>query len=246
MRLVDRLTSTFRELRVRIPSPPSRAPSACDTHASAPAGGDDQRSLRVVKTDNEPRVRDGYMNPSTCGHPRAQLANVDRWICRTKALSIDRAYARVTLPNFHGKEGSPVRVRQRALQKPRSPGLCVQIDLIRVGMRWVWSTLWEQSGEERPNVVALLDRHPALISRAIVDSATRIEAAASGCPVPDSGIWRCRCTENTAARPVIRAAAQLRPRRVHPGQRGGRRARRVRRDAADVDRDLRLRNGLPA
>src|SRR3979490_1987665 len=33
---------------------------------------------------------------------------------------------------------------------------------------------------------------------------------------------------------------------VDPGQRGGRRARRVRRDAADVDGDHRLRTGLPA
>jgi hypothetical protein len=61
--------------------------------------------LRVVKTDNEPRVRDGYMSPSTCGHPRAQLANAERWICRRKALTDDRACTRVTLPNFHGKEG---------------------------------------------------------------------------------------------------------------------------------------------
>jgi hypothetical protein len=45
------------------------------------------------------------MNSSTCGHPRAQLANAERSICRTNALAIDRACTRVTLQNLHGKEG---------------------------------------------------------------------------------------------------------------------------------------------
>jgi hypothetical protein len=212
--------------------------------ASARPGRDDQaRSLFVVETDTEPRVRDGYMSPSTCGHPRAQLANAERWVCRTKALANDRACTRVTPPNFHGKEGGGRRFESvRGSAKAPLTGLLRSDGLASCrtcgGVEPVVGAVRRRTSQ----CCCSIRQHPALISRALGTN----RGSGQWLPVPDSGIWRCRCTENTAARPVIRAAAQLRPRRVHPGQRGGRRARRVRRDAADVDGDLRLRNGLPA
>jgi hypothetical protein len=40
------------------------------------------------------------------------------------------------------RRGSTVRVRQRALQKPRKRGFLIQIDLRLIARAVVWSTLW--------------------------------------------------------------------------------------------------------
>ena len=65
-------------------------------------------------------------------------------ICRTNLVAADRVYA-VDAPDFHGKEGSTVRVRQRALQKRRKPAL--SRFLIRFDLQTCWfapfqSPLW--------------------------------------------------------------------------------------------------------
>ena len=65
------------------------------------------------------------------GHIRNDTRDVSRRIRRLRITSIcsgtfvadDRACTRVTLRNLHGKEGSTVRVRQRALQKRRASAL---------------------------------------------------------------------------------------------------------------------------
>jgi len=52
--------------------------------------------LLVLRTDNAPpRVRDGYISLSACGHARA-LATLREWaICRTNVISDARACTRL-------------------------------------------------------------------------------------------------------------------------------------------------------
>src|SRR5829696_5188574 len=56
------------------------------------------------RTDNEPRVRDGYASLGTCGHARA-LATQAEEICRTNLPARDRTCTPLPPQNFHGKEG---------------------------------------------------------------------------------------------------------------------------------------------
>jgi hypothetical protein len=46
-------------------------------------------------------------------------------------LANDRACTRVTLPNFHGKEGVSGSSPEEGLQKPRTSGFSVQDDLLQ-------------------------------------------------------------------------------------------------------------------
>jgi hypothetical protein len=75
------------------------------------------KTLHVLRTDNEPQVRGGHTSESVRGHARAPRHMPTARFAVTKVLANDRACTRVPLPNFHGKEGSTVRVRQRAWQK---------------------------------------------------------------------------------------------------------------------------------
>src|SRR5918996_3279086 len=59
----------------------------------------------VARTDNVPRVRDGYTSRSTPGHARTLAAHRQRPICRTNVTANDRACTRVPPLDFHGKEG---------------------------------------------------------------------------------------------------------------------------------------------
>ena len=58
--------------------------------------------LYVVRTDNAPRVRDGYISESTSGHARARATRHGAAICRTNMLLSD--LDAVTAPG-RGKEG---------------------------------------------------------------------------------------------------------------------------------------------
>src|SRR5205823_699823 len=51
------------------------------------------RWLCVLRTDNGPRVRDGYISESMCGHARALATYYERPICRTNVLANDRTHA---------------------------------------------------------------------------------------------------------------------------------------------------------
>jgi hypothetical protein len=70
----------------------------------------------VAKIDNRPRVRDGYISESTCGHARALPTRYEQPICRTNVPANDRACTRLPPQNFMVRRGSTVRVRQRALR----------------------------------------------------------------------------------------------------------------------------------
>src|SRR3954447_22907722 len=53
------------------------------------------------------------------------------------------------------RRGSTVRVRQRALQKPRITGLSVSPRTCTISsVRWVWSPLWSLQVEKRPQPAA--------------------------------------------------------------------------------------------
>jgi hypothetical protein len=54
------------------------------------------------KNRHAPRVRDGYVSPSACGHTRSPATGAERQICRTNALTNDRACTRVPSQNFPG------------------------------------------------------------------------------------------------------------------------------------------------
>jgi hypothetical protein len=59
----------------------------------------------VLKTDNTPRVRDGYISESTRGHARALPTHRERLICRTNVPANARACTPLPPLDFHGKEG---------------------------------------------------------------------------------------------------------------------------------------------
>jgi hypothetical protein len=75
--------------------------------------------LSVLRSDNRPRVRDGYTRLSTRGHARSRTD-----IHKTSELQAHRARECV-------RRGSTVRVRQRALQKPRKSRLSPSAELAR-------------------------------------------------------------------------------------------------------------------
>jgi hypothetical protein len=59
----------------------------------------------VLRTDNERRVRDGYVRLSTCGHRRALPTHSECQICRRNMLVSVRPCPPVPPHNLHGKEG---------------------------------------------------------------------------------------------------------------------------------------------
>jgi hypothetical protein len=59
----------------------------------------------VLQTDNEPRVRDGYISAGTRGQARALKAQREGAICRNYVILSDRTCPPVPLRNLHGKEG---------------------------------------------------------------------------------------------------------------------------------------------
>jgi hypothetical protein len=101
------------------------------------------RLLCVSRTDNAPRVRDGYISESTRGHTRALPTHSDRPICRTNVPANDRACTPVPPQNFHGKEGvggsSPPEGSEKA---PQIAAFSVIAPCRSCSMRWVWSRLW--------------------------------------------------------------------------------------------------------
>jgi hypothetical protein len=66
---------------------------------------DEGRGHAVVQTDDSPRTQNGHIRNDTRDVSRRIP---DAWIgaiCRRNCVASDRACTRVTLPNFHGKEG---------------------------------------------------------------------------------------------------------------------------------------------
>jgi hypothetical protein len=61
--------------------------------------------IRVLRTDNEPRVRDGYISLGTRGHARARQARRESPICRKNVIASARPCPPVPPVNLHGKEG---------------------------------------------------------------------------------------------------------------------------------------------
>src|SRR6266516_4555507 len=59
---------------------------------------------------------------------------------------------------FHGKEGSTVRVRQRALQNPRSRGFCFGSTCRFANLGQVWSPLWSLQVENAVLASHVADR----------------------------------------------------------------------------------------
>jgi hypothetical protein len=61
--------------------------------------------LSVWQSDNDPRVRDGYLNLGACGYARALSAHVKGRACRKNMITSDRACTPIQPLNLHGKEG---------------------------------------------------------------------------------------------------------------------------------------------
>jgi hypothetical protein len=98
---------------------------------------------RVLRTDNAPRVRDGYVSEGTPGHGRALPTPAEGSICRTNALADDRACAPLPPQNFHGKEGVDGSSPSEGSAKPPQNGLFFLGMTCRIAsVRWVWSPLW--------------------------------------------------------------------------------------------------------
>jgi hypothetical protein len=61
--------------------------------------------LFVLKIDNAPRVRDGYIRLGTRGHARARSTRFEAPICRKNVTASVRTCSPVPASNLHGKEG---------------------------------------------------------------------------------------------------------------------------------------------
>jgi hypothetical protein len=61
--------------------------------------------LYVLRTDNNPRVRDGYINLGTRGYARAPATHHEERICRKNVIESARPCPLVPPRNLHGKEG---------------------------------------------------------------------------------------------------------------------------------------------
>jgi hypothetical protein len=61
--------------------------------------------LFVLKIDNAPRVRDGYIRLGTRGHARARSTRFEAPICRKNVTASARTCSPVPPSNLHGKEG---------------------------------------------------------------------------------------------------------------------------------------------
>ena len=59
----------------------------------------------VVRTDNAPRVRDGYIRLGTRGHARTLKTRLEAVICRKNVIASARPCTPVPPGNLHGKEG---------------------------------------------------------------------------------------------------------------------------------------------
>jgi hypothetical protein len=62
-------------------------------------------SVACLQTDNDPRVRDGYISLDTRGHARALKTRREGLICRKNVAAGARSCPPVPLLNLHGKEG---------------------------------------------------------------------------------------------------------------------------------------------
>jgi hypothetical protein len=77
----------------------------------------------VLRIDNSPRVRDGYISESTGVRGRAPATRADGSICGTNVLANDRACTHVALSNFHGKEGVDGSSPSEGLHKRPAMGI---------------------------------------------------------------------------------------------------------------------------
>jgi hypothetical protein len=75
---------------------------------------DRPRRLRVLRSDNTPRVRDGYVSLSTRRHARALPTHSESPICRKNVPASTRVCTPYRPWTSMVRRGSTVRVRQRA------------------------------------------------------------------------------------------------------------------------------------
>src|SRR5262249_39687479 len=75
-------------------------------------------SLSVSRTDSGPGVRDGYVTPSTSGHPRALATRAEGPVCRTNVSASARACTPLPPQNLHGKEGVDGSSPSEGLKRP--------------------------------------------------------------------------------------------------------------------------------
>jgi hypothetical protein len=125
-----------------------------------------EQSCSVQRTDNAPRVRDGYTSSGTSGHARTLETRLEGSICRTMMIARARACPPVPPGNLHGKEVSTVRVRQRALKRPAN-GL------------FVASTAYAHRSIVPLPVPRICPQHPA--SALLMSGGGVVAAAAAGC-----------------------------------------------------------------
>jgi hypothetical protein len=76
----------------------------------------------VLRTDNERRVRDGYVRLSTCGHRRALPTHSECQICRRNMLVSVRPCPPVPPHNLHGKEGVDGSSPSEGFRNKKIPG----------------------------------------------------------------------------------------------------------------------------
>jgi hypothetical protein len=113
----------------------------------------------VLRSDNGPRVRDGYIRESTCGHARALPTHAHRPICRRNVIASARPCPPVPPGNLHGKEGvdgsSPSEGSAKA---PHIGAFSVEGTCTISSVQWVWSRLWSFQVQNGAGVQAAADR----------------------------------------------------------------------------------------
>jgi hypothetical protein len=156
----------------------------------------DRRISRLTsRTKTKGTLREqqpGHARPSTV----TRLQSISRG-CRIFVPGASLACPPILLRRSMVRRGSTVRVRQRALQKPRKSGVSLSDLLARNPVQCVWSRFMELSGSERPPRTARC-RNTAPLG-------TRIDPRRFPARVDDPELWRPRAPVNAPAPPVLRA-----------------------------------------
>jgi len=113
--------------------------------------------LLVLETDNEPRVRDGYIRLSTRGHARTLETRREGPICRGNVAASARPCPPVPPQNLHGKEEVDGSSPSEGSAKVQHVGALAFSPTCTVcSVRWVWSRLLKLSRSERHRAEARL------------------------------------------------------------------------------------------
>ena len=138
--------------------------------------------LTILRTDNERRVRDGYISESICGHGRPVATHTDCPVCRTNVPADDRRirYYRPGLPCQGGRRTAAMRGRlpEHWLESSRSASALAGRE--ESGAGWASNyrvtTVWRRPSGS-PTLLTMLRRPTAAAAARDCDAAATSDRA---------------------------------------------------------------------